>query len=47
MALAQQGMHPARHILVVDDDSELREQMAGYLREHGYQVHEAADAPSM
>jgi two-component system OmpR family response regulator len=38
---------PARHILVVDDDNQLREQVVGYLREHGYQMHEAHDGPSM
>ena len=37
----------ARHILVVDDDSQLREQMAGYLREHGYVLHTAGDAATM
>lgn len=46
MALAQ-SILPTRHILVVDDDTELRAQMAAYLCEHGYQVHEAADAVSM
>jgi len=38
---------PARHILVVDDDTQLREQMVGYLAEHGYLLHSAADAASM
>ncbi|MDB5457939.1 MAG: DNA-binding response regulator, partial [Caulobacter sp.] len=38
---------PARQILVVDDDTQLREQVAGYLIEHGYQVHAAADAAAM
>jgi len=38
---------PARHVLVVDDDSQLREQVAGYLSEHGFQVHVAADARAM
>ena len=38
---------PARHILVVDDDTELREQMVGYLREHGYLLHSASDGASM
>ena len=28
-------------ILVVDDDSELREQVVGYLAEHGYLLHAA------
>jgi len=38
---------PARHILVVDDDTQLREQIVGYLAEHGFQVHAAADAKAM
>jgi len=38
---------PARQILVVDDDTELRRQMAAYLREHGYLVQEAADGAAM
>jgi two-component system OmpR family response regulator len=38
---------PARHILVVDDDSQLREQVVGYLHEHGYQLHGAGDAAAM
>lgn len=41
------GLLPARHVLVVDDDSQLREQVTGYLLEHGYQVHAAGDGPSM
>ena len=43
----QQSVLPARQILVVDDDTELRGQMAAYLREHGYLVAEASDAASM
>ena len=35
----QASVLPARHILVVDDDSQLREQVVGYLREHGYLLH--------
>jgi two-component system OmpR family response regulator len=38
---------PARHaaeILIVDDDDDLRVEIAGYLGAHGYVVHEAADA---
>ncbi len=31
-------------ILVVDDDAEVRELVAEYLRDFGYQVHEAASA---
>ena len=38
---------PARHILVVDDDTELRQQVSGYLSEHGFEVHGAADAGAM
>ncbi len=38
---------PARHILVVDDDTELREQIVAYLADHGFQVHAAADAKAM
>jgi two-component system, OmpR family, response regulator len=38
---------PARHILVVDDDTELREQIVAYLTDHGYQVHAASDAKAM
>lgn len=38
---------PARHILVVDDDTQLREQMVGYLREQGYLLYGAADAAGM
>jgi len=37
---------PSR-ILVVDDDRELREQVSGYLAEHGYDVISAADAKAM
>jgi len=42
-----QSVLPARHILVVDDDAGLREQIAGYLEEHGYVLHAASDARSM
>ncbi len=44
---AQSSVLPARHVLVVDDDSQLREQVAGYLTEHGFQAHAAADARQM
>lgn len=44
---AQLSVLPARHVLVVDDDTELREQIIGYLTEHGFQVHAAADAKAM
>ncbi|MBL8772503.1 MAG: response regulator [Phenylobacterium sp.] len=36
-----------RHILVVEDDSQLREQVTSYLADHGFQVHAAADAGQM
>jgi two-component system OmpR family response regulator len=38
---------PARQILVVDDDTSLREHVAKYLSDHGYQVHAAADGKAM
>lgn len=38
---------PARHILVVEDDTQLREQVTSYLADHGFQVHAAADARQM
>ncbi len=38
---------PARHILVVDDDAELREQICRYLSDHGFAVHGAADGREM
>jgi two-component system OmpR family response regulator len=44
---AQPSVLPARHVLVVDDDTELREQIVGYLADHGFQVHAAADAKAM
>ena len=34
----------AAEILIVDDDNDLRVEIAGYLGAHGYVVHEAADA---
>jgi two-component system OmpR family response regulator len=39
-------MSPIRDadLLIVDDDDELRAEMAAYLRGHGYIVHEAAEA---
>lgn len=37
----------SRHILVVDDDSQLREQIAAYLKDAGYVVSAAGDAPEM
>src|SRR4051812_34566990 len=38
---------PERHLLVVDDDPGLREQVADYLRDQGYVLHAAADGPAM
>src|SRR5258705_1044343 len=38
---------PARHILVVDDDSQLREQVVAYLADHGYLLHAASDGAAM
>ena len=43
----QPAVLPGRHILVVDDDTQLRVQVAAYLAEHGFQVHTAADAREM
>jgi two-component system OmpR family response regulator len=47
IVIPTQSLPPARHILVVDDDDGLREQIAGYLREHGYELHMASDAGAM
>jgi two-component system OmpR family response regulator len=38
---------PMTQILIVDDDPDLREQTAGYLSDHGYEVHTAGDAGEM
>ena len=38
---------PARHILVVDDDTQLREQVVSDLHEHGFLLHSASDAAAM
>ena len=38
---------PARHILVVDDDTSLREHVAKYFTDHGFNVSTAADAKEM
>jgi two-component system OmpR family response regulator len=35
------------HLLLVDDDADLREQIAGYLRGHGFEVHLAGDGKEM
>ena len=40
-------MDLSSHILVVDDDPELRALIGGFLREHGYQVDAVADVPAM
>jgi two-component system OmpR family response regulator len=45
--MAQPSVLPARHILVVEDDTQLREQVVAYLAEHGFHVHAAADAHAM
>ena len=37
----------ARHVLIVDDDANLREEIARYLQEHGFLLHEAGDAAAM
>ncbi len=52
MALMEQArpilsMLAARHILVVDDDTSLRDHVVQYLAEHGYCVHAAANAEEM
>jgi len=41
------SLAPVRHILVVDDDVGLREQIADYLQQHGYVLHAAGDARAM
>ena len=38
---------PARHILVVDDDTALREQVVDYLADHGYRTHAAGSGAAM
>jgi two-component system OmpR family response regulator len=38
---------PVRNILVVDDDTALREQVVCYLSDHGYRTHAAGAAPAM
>jgi len=40
-------MDPQPHILVVDDDREIRDLIARYLRQHGFRVHDAADGVQM
>ena len=46
MAAAALSLPPVRHILVVDDDRELRGEIGRYLAEHGYVIHMAADGPA-
>lgn len=43
----QPSVLPSRHILVVEDDTQLREQVTAYLADHGFQAHAAADARAM
>ena len=45
--MAQPSVLPARHVLVVEDDTQLREQVSAYLADHGFQVHAAADGRAM
>ncbi|MBT6431086.1 MAG: response regulator, partial [Rhodospirillaceae bacterium] len=40
-------METAPHILVVDDDREIRDLLARFLRKHGYRVDSAADGREM
>jgi two-component system OmpR family response regulator len=46
MSLAASTM-PVRNILVVDDDTALREQVVAYLADHGYRTHAAGSGPAM
>lgn len=41
------GMETEPHILVVDDDREIRDLLARFLRKHGYRVDSAADGKEM
>jgi two-component system OmpR family response regulator len=41
------SVEPVRRILVVDDDTALREQVSAYLTEHGFAVHAAGSASAM
>ena len=41
------GMDTAPHILVVDDDREIRDLLARFLRKHGFRVDSAADGREM
>ena len=40
-------METEPHILVVDDDREIRDLLARFLRKHGYRVDSAADGREM
>ena len=40
-------METAPHILVVDDDREIRDLLARFLRKHGFRVDSAADGQEM
>ena len=40
-------MPNAPHVLVVDDDREIRDLLAGFLRRHGYRIETAADGREM
>ena len=40
-------MNGDKHLLLVDDDAELREHISGYLGEYGFHVHVAEDAQAM
>ncbi|HEX7887605.1 MAG TPA: response regulator [Phenylobacterium sp.] len=44
---AQPAVLPARNILIVEDDTELREQVSAYLADHGFQVRAVPDARAM
>jgi two-component system OmpR family response regulator len=44
---AATSLQSLRHILVVDDDTALREQVTTYLTEHGYVTHTAGSAAGM
>jgi two-component system OmpR family response regulator len=47
MSRAAPVLVPVRSVLVVDDDRELRDQVTGYLREHGYSAQAVPDATEM
>jgi two-component system, OmpR family, response regulator len=41
------GMNPGPHILIVDDDSGIRDLLSGFLRRHGYRTQTAAEGEGM